>query len=254
LTVKRLLRSGALAGAAVALSVTYAPAQTANWSGFYIGGHAGYAWSHIGKSMTPDPAYPVLPSFLAMMTSDFASPFSINKFIGGGQIGFNWQSGTSVLGLEADVTSLGLHKQRQFTYPAMSPLPPNYIDQDVKVDWMFTVRPRLGIAVERGLFYVTGGVAIAEVTATDTIFHPGSGSITITGTSSKTKAGPTIGGGFEYLFTNNWSVRGEYLYADLGHATSRAPSTKPIPFPTVNASFDTHVTVHLARFGLNYKF
>lgn len=235
-------------------SLAWAPAQAADWSGFYVGGHAGYAWGEVNKSMTPDAAYPAAPAFLSAMQADFSSPFRAGNAIGGGQIGFNWQRDRYVLGFEVDATWLGLRAHRQFSYPASFPLPPNTVDQDVKVSWMTTVRPRIGITFDRTLVYVTGGLAIAEVQAADSVFHPGSGSVTVAGTVSQTKVGAAVGAGFEYMLAANWSLRGEYLYADLGRVTASAPSSKPIAFPTANASFETHVTASLARLGLNYRF
>lgn len=110
-----------------------------------------------------------------------------------------------------------------------------------KIDWFGTVRMRLGYAFDRFLPYITGGVAWANVNYdeyyTDNLTYADSYSY------SKTKFGWTLGGGAEYAFTNNWSAKIEYLYADLGSVNYD---------PYSGATFD--ITMQTLKLGVNYRF
>ena len=122
------------------------------------------------------------------------------------------------------------------------------------LDWFGTLRGRLGFAATNGLLlYVTGGLAYGEgrlayttttsttVTALSTFFFPTQTTFSsFVTTQDRILLGYAIGGGAEYAFHRNWSVKGEYLYVDLGEAGIGTQSVK----------FNTSV----ARFGVNYRF
>jgi outer membrane immunogenic protein len=128
------------------------------------------------------------------------------------------------------------------------------MNSSVSSDWLITLRPRVGITAHNWLFYVTGGLAVANVkdrfTFTET-FAGGSESASI----SRTKAGWTVGAGTEYALAMGWSVKAEYLYVDLGRETTSSTN-----FATPMATFPTSVFTHsvdlrsnIVRLGLNYK-
>jgi outer membrane immunogenic protein len=110
----------------------------------------------------------------------------------------------------------------------------------------------LGYAFGPSLIYVTGGVAVADLNVgssySDTLGGTGAGSV------SETKAGWTVGGGWEYALSRNWSVKTEYLYVHFDDATVTYTVTHPsrgTNLTDVTNSFDSN---HIARAGLNYKF
>ncbi|HYI05611.1 MAG TPA: outer membrane protein [Reyranella sp.] len=180
-----------------------------NWTGFYAGINAGYGF---GTSDWEIPAVSTEPK----------------GFIVGGTLGYNYQTGSFVWGLEGDLA---------------------WSDVKATVDcglgftcetanrWLGTARGRLGYAFDRWLPYITGGAAFGSVRAT---LNPAAVAAT-----TETRVGWTAGGGLEYAFMGNWTAKIEYLYVDLG---SFDPGfTAPV---TNSVSFKEHVV----RGGLNYKF
>ena len=125
-------------------------------------------------------------------------------FFGGAQLGYNWQAAGSpwVFGLEADVSFGDIDGTATFTTGVES--------FKTNTDTLGTVRARLGYAVDRALWYVTGGLAWAnhEMTLTAPAFG--------TVTSSNTHLGWAIGGGLEWAFADAWTAKIEYLYVGLG--------------------------------------
>jgi len=118
---------------------------------------------------------------------------------------------------------------------------------DRNIDWMASIRGRLGYAADRWLIYFTGGGAWADVNyRTDFTgfgFNPLS--------ANKTLSGWVVGGGVEYAVTNNWTVRAEYLYYDFGD--ERLVNLSPVIIGASSiTTFDTKVNV--VRAGVNYKF
>ncbi|MGH6683603.1 MAG: outer membrane protein [Pseudolabrys sp.] len=192
-----------------------------NWTGFYIGANIGYSWGRQDVD--------------AVGGVPLGNP-NIDGVIGGGQIGYNWQMNQLVLGIEADIQASGQKGDGTFVPgPAALALPT--ITFTDKLDWFGTVRGRVGYAMDRWLPYVTGGWAygggsISGSTSTPTTFS-----------GSTTYSGWTIGGGLEYAFMNNWSVKAEYLYIDFGNG------------PTVNGAIvGGRMTDNIARLGVNYRF
>jgi outer membrane immunogenic protein len=186
-----------------------------NWSGFYIGAHGGYAWGDLNGNL-----------------AGLIGSQDIDGGFGGGQLGWNWQAPGSpwVFGIEADASFASVGD----TVAVVG----GSIDSDI--DSFGTIRARLGYAVDRTLWYVTGGAAWVnnEITVTAT----GIGSLS----SSNTHWGWTIGGGVEWAFYDNWSLKAEYLYIDTSSENY---------FTTILGtalSFDPDI--HTVRVGLNYRF
>jgi opacity protein-like surface antigen len=155
--------------------------------------------------------------------------FGVNGAFVGGTLGYNVQTGGVVFGFEADAVWSAMKGSSTVNCAAGC---------ETRNNWLGTVRGRIGYAFDRFLPYVTGGMAAGDIKATT----PG-----LAGATS-TRIGWTAGGGIEYAFVNKWSVKTEYLYADLGKFDCGA-SCSALPPPT-EVSFNAH----LIRFGLNYKF
>jgi outer membrane immunogenic protein len=243
-----------------------APAVAApayDWSGFYVGANMGADWQdasftsnvvgcevlgcgtgtgHIGSDAAVGPAGTGSKNALG--------------FTGGGQIGVNWQVNSLVIGAEADINALS-------GKPKIGPGPFQLAEggtftlaNAASANWLATVRGRVGFAADRILVYVTGGAAFANMNFSQSYSDDLGGSSTpLTNFSiSSTKTGYAAGAGLEYAVTNNWSVRGEYLYA----AGFSALGGSYLPIATTGNS-DLHsgsakLNISLARFGLNYKF
>jgi outer membrane immunogenic protein len=185
-----------------------------SWNGLYIGINGGYG---SGRSNWTD-----------TVTTATTGDFDLDGALVGGTLGYNMQLGSFVLGIETDIDWSDI-KGSTTVGCAVACQTAN--------DWLGTLRGRLGLALDRFMPYVTGGVAYGHV----------KGTMTGVGSFGSTNVGWTAGGGLEYAFLNSWSVKLEYLYVDLGKATCDAICSGGNPF-------DVEFTSHLMRAGLNYKF
>jgi outer membrane immunogenic protein len=227
------------------------PVPVWNWTGFYVGANAGYTWSDHGVDLSPTSG-----DVPALISSTGQVPGSINLkrdgFIGGGQIGYNWQFTNWLVGLEADVqgTSVNNTALVHTAVPGMFP-----VDNTVssKLEALGTVRGRIGFLPHTNwLIFVTGGLAYGEVKNSATIFDflP----LSFSGNSSEWKTGWTLGGGTEWAFARNWSAKVEYLYYDLGKTT--VTLSRVVGDPAFGGTFAARFTNngHIARAGINYHF
>jgi outer membrane immunogenic protein len=167
-----------------------------------------------------------------------------------------------VLGFETDLQWANLSS----TVAVPGPTDPSRImTANEKLDWFGTARARAGITPwDRALIYVTGGLAyghaalstgltrVSLVTGANTCVVPPAGANNCeNGSVTATRLGWTIGGGLEWALSNNWSLKAEYLYYDLG-TVSHTMSDPNFPGTVFNASADLKGSI--ARAGLNYRF
>ena len=237
-------------GVAPAPAPIYA-APIFTWTGFYVGLNAGYGFGG-NKNVTIGGSPLITGSQLAGSV-----PFALGKerdgFIGGAQIGYNWQAGSFVYGLEADFQGADIKKSASACDP-VGGCASVLTSVSTKLDWLGTVRARFGFAAfDRTLLYVTGGLAVGSSKLSGNINEfAGAGNQFIASASSNARAGYTIGAGAEYAFSQNWSAKLEYLYYDLGSRTAVGIQTNPIgpEFAVYRAKTDGHIV----RVGLNYRF
>jgi len=226
--MKRVLIAGALALAAGSQAfaadlppplappprapATYVPAMAPayNWSGFYLGINGGYgfgnsSWTGAGLS---------------------TGTFNTSGFLVGGTAGANYQIGQFVIGAETDIDWTDVKSSNG---PVICGL---CVTSNT---WLGTARARAGFALDRVLFYGTGGAAYGNIDAS------ANGVLT-----STTKVGWTAGAGIEGAFADNWTAKIEYLYADLGSASCGATCG--------GAPVNVTLKENLIRLGVNYKF
>jgi outer membrane immunogenic protein len=184
-----------------------AAAPIFTWTGFYAGVNAGYGWN------TNDDD--VVIGGVTFEADDEGG------FVGGGQVGYNYQIGTFVIGAEADIQYADIGGDNDFG---------GILAEDDSDSWFGTVRARAGWAFDRALIYATGGLAYGEI-------NNGFSS------SDDVSVGWTIGGGVEYAFTNNLTAKVEGLYVNLEQDDD---------VPVVAGQDETEHG--LIRAGLNYKF
>ena len=232
------LMSGAALAADLPRRMPPAPPPLAlpAWTGFYLGVNAGGGWAKADSGLS------VLggPVFATGVNS-------LEGAVGGGQIGYNWQNGPSMFGVEADFQASGLKDTLNAPCPlgfcAGLGLAASFTQ---KMPWFGTVRGRLGLATDAWLIYVTGGYAYARFDAEASASALGA---TATISQNETRNGWAVGGGIEAALTRNWSAKVEYLYLDFG--TSNIAWTIP-GLPTLNDASKIHVNVF--RAGVNYRF
>jgi len=261
---------------AFAATPNAALAGEAAWTGFYIGANAGGAWSTSTSTLNVTDG-PTLANchFCNAGASDLgavqgagSSNFNPSGFVGGAQIGYNWQVSNIVFGLEADFESFSQHKSAntEFALTNNSATAGNCVgacvgnfSNSIKTDWLITIRPRFGYAWDRTLVYTTGGLALTRISFaqsyTDNIgFLAGPGGIE-NASASSTKAGWVIGGGIEHQFLDNWTLRAEYLYVRFGGLTASGRLSDPIAGDYSNFSNSVdHLSSNIVRIGLNYRF
>jgi len=241
----------AVAGGVLSLDepISAAPAPGYNWTGLYLGVNLGYGWGSdsvrvSGDAAATEPALAagVLPRSLA------GSPAGI---IGGGQGGYNFQIDRWVLGVEADVQGADISSSE-----SVSRAVPGFFTFVTKasqtLDLFGSARGRVGFAViDPLLLYVTGGLAYGNVKLSASSTNPGCVGVCTSGSTSALNAGWTVGGGLEYAFSRRWSVKGEYLYYDLGELSKTVTDAK---FPGIFQTYRADFAGNLVRFGVNFRF
>lgn len=173
-----------------------------SWTGFYAGINGGYGWSDSFADNAKGGVY-------------------------GGQVGYNWQIGSFVLGVEGDFQGTTIKATETI----------GAVTAEGKIDAFATVRGRIGYAFNRALIYGTGGWAY---TKTKLKLSAGAASIE----DSAWGSGYAIGGGLEWAVWDRWSVKGEYLYIDSGDTTLTLAGA------TATGDFKYNVV----RAGINYRF
>jgi outer membrane immunogenic protein len=263
------------------------------WTGFYLGANAGGTWSSsntVNTSAIPGPCdttslltflfCDIVPNFSA--TSAALANFSVSHnnggFIGGGQGGYNYQFVPNwVAGFEADIQGVA-GSTGSVTFSGIlgnSALPGVPVLERAtvsrQVDWLGTLRGRFGwLVTPTFLIYGTGGLAYGGVSATTNItqavmndpFALASPYFS-SGNLNNVRVGWTAGGGAEWMFLPNWSVKVEYLYYSLGSVSFQlSPLVDTVPFFVVPggvrssafAQSSTRFNGNIVRAGLNYHF
>jgi outer membrane immunogenic protein len=194
-----------LPAAGVPYSKAPGTSPATNWSGFYIGAMGGYG---------------------AEATSD---PVGIKGGFAGGTLGYNWQFGTLVAGIEADGAWANINATASEVDPVAG-----LVTATAKIDALATVRGRVGAAFDQVLLYGTGGLALSDTKVSAT-------ALGLTISDSKTQSGWTAGAGVEWMFMPRWSLKAEYLYRRFDSVTLFGTSTGTL-------------AVNSGQFGVNYHF
>jgi outer membrane immunogenic protein len=249
-----------LGSAFIVIFATAVSAQT-DWRGFYAGANAG---DTLGRS-TADTStvfsstgYFAATSVPAIATAGRQS-LRPNGFTGGGEVGFNAQTGHWVYGAEGDFGVMRLRQTQSTTavYPCCSPAAFT-VTQSIKTSWLLTARPRFGYTTGHALLYGTGGVAVTKLNY-QAVFTDTFATAHENGGTNKSKTGWTAGAGVEYQLPSNkhWSVKGEYLYADFGRVTTTSTNltalTGPGAFPSNVFTHSDKLHAHILRGGINYR-
>jgi outer membrane immunogenic protein len=233
---------------APALAPVIAPSL---WTGFYIGGNLGGAWTRADGRWDP---IALVGAFGVNSTS---GDFNQSGFIGGVQAGYNWQFATAwVAGIEGDWSWLSA--DGSFTAPWILtatglPTGPGFFStMNMDPKWLATLRGRIGyLIVPQALLYFTGGGAWAKIDYSGLATN--SFDYTTTTSFSDISAGYVLGGGVEWLFSNHWMLRGEYLFYHFNSSKYVRVNFPPGPnFPSDYTWGD--LDLNQVRVALSYKF
>ncbi len=197
--------------AAPAKAPTYYEAPY-NWSGFYVGINGGGGW---GKS--------------SWSNSSGTADADLSGGLVGGTLGYNYQMGQAVFGLEGDLDWSDIRGSSNTGICAGTSC-------ETRNSWLATARGRIGYAFDRVMPFVTGGAAFGDIKATPAGF----------GATTTTKTGWTVGGGAEFGIAGPWTAKVEYLYVDLGKGSCGAA--------ICGSPTDVGFTTNLVRAGVNFRF
>ncbi|MDZ5448251.1 outer membrane protein [Labrys sp. ZIDIC5] len=198
-----------------------------NWSGPYVGLHAGYGWGRENDDQSK--LFPtVTTTATPVTTSPPADKFDLSGFVGGAHAGYNYQINEFVIGVEGDIDYSNLNGSAHALYNGNIAR-----TLKLKTEWQGSARARIGYAFDNILVYATGGLALANAKLS-----------TAGADSSNTHVGWTVGLGAEYAFTQNWIGRLEVRYSDFNKKSYATPDGR------VKADWNqTTVTA-----GISYKF
>ena len=258
------------------------PVPVYNWTGWYVGVNAGASFGNVKTDFNVSPVGCPISGCVFTVEHGFSDRTYPSGFIGGGQIGYNWQySPLIVVGLEADIQGALERDSANLTNSFSDFLDEvsvqavtNYTTQ---IDWFGTVRGRIGYVWGDGavMSYLTGGLAYGEVkiNGTNTVSFfcgicsnaagaPGAaGSVSQTFGHSQVNTGWVVGYGTEgRLATPGWTWKIEGLYMDLGHLDTTGVTTGFSTNVATGTLFGGQVTTHshftdgILRAGLNYQF
>lgn len=203
------------------------PARNMPWSGLYAGGHFGYGFGDIQGTTT------AANGTATAVTLSESADQDLSNVLGGIQAGFNYQFANGiVLGVEGDVAWTGIEGAQDALAIESAYLTQRQMLQAhtvYDVDWLSTIRGRVGYAWDRLMIYGTGGVAFLQETETRTQYRSNTASRDYPGgtyterlfseTSDRVRTGYALGAGAEYAISDKWSLKLEYLYAGFGTET-----------------------------------
>ena len=224
-----------------------------NWTGFYLGGFAGYTRAQADPQLNLGGGFSQIPPVITNgLESRGSESFDFDGGELGGLLGFNYQVGPVVLGLESAGGYLWSRESRD-TGPIIfgEGVPPLDIRSSLKTHYLLTIAPRIGIAFGRFLPYVTGGLALGDSEWSQTLLDLADPATHAGGRSSETNAGWMVGGGLEYIMTDHWHARAQYQYVDLGSVAFDSHVTTSADFLTHHSA---SLTEHHATFALIFKF
>lgn len=212
--MRTFFASSLLVFAVTASAADRAFADPHDWNGFYAGAHLGKSWGETGNSWRN--ATPWVPD----------GDISYDSVSGGLHVGHLWQYGALVFGIEGDYSWASLKgDDTQFAG----------LVNAIEMDYVATIRGRLGFASGRSLIYATGGIAFSELDKKD---------LSLGNSASNDLVGWTVGAGYEHALWGGWRARAEYQYIDFGS--------------TVSALVYEHraddLTIHSVRGGVSYGF
>lgn len=228
------------------------PAQAADyvnapydWSGYYVGGHFGYQAGDEDWTLVDNPGDGESGSIGQVVTSH-----NVEGFLGGVQVGRNWQNGDRVHGVELDVSWADVNGASARTVGGEKPGPREWTTD---TDWLATLGARTGRAYGRTLLYVEGGVALAHADYYHLGAYGGPSFPVQVGAErsffgSGLRAGLFVGAGAEQAVTDKVSLKFEYNYVSTFLGNPKLYGT-----PSQPAEFDIDQGAHTLKVGINYR-
>jgi outer membrane immunogenic protein len=214
-----------------------APQSVYDWTGVYVGAYGGGGFGNHNVNNATGQAVPF---------ADFSANYSSTGGVAGGEVGYNWQSGNFVVGVESDLAWTGIkgNDAAQFNAGAFPGV--TAVDAD-NLRWTGALLVRGGYTIDRWMFFFEGGYAFGSIQHTNT---PLVGAVDKFNVSAN---GLTGGGGVAYAITNNVSAKFDYRYTSFngynrpGNAITGLTQNGQLPYSTVS-------TYSVVTLGLDFKF
>jgi outer membrane immunogenic protein len=223
------------------------------WTGFHLGAFGSYTHDQLEPELSLAGTFNQIPPPIKTgLESRGSKDFDSDGGELGGLIGFDYQLGNWVIGLESAggyLWSRGSTDTGAFVVGVG--VPPIDIRTSFKRHYLFTVAPRIGYAWGRLLPYVTGGLAVGDLEWSQTVRDLADPAAHLGSSTSETKAGWMVGGGLQYALTNHWSARVQYQFVDLGSAGFDSQVSNS---PQFRSHHSADLTEHNGSFALVYKF
>lgn len=250
--MKKLL----LAATVGCMTATPALADDGDWTGAYIGVSVGYTAAKSDSTTALSGAWTSESAGLqSEVVSRYAAAQSVDDVNFGGQIGYNYQTGGAVLGVEVDIAALSgdsvvTRTQASTLFPTLSYTYTNRVDPKS----MVALKARAGAAMGNTLFYAEGGWAFVKADLGADLTS--NGGYNKSGRLSKTMDGFILGAGVEHKFSSNVSARLSYNYADLGEESYVNGYNAGSAFvtPAYTETMTQDLRMHLVRVGINFHF
>jgi outer membrane immunogenic protein len=238
-----------------------------DWTGTYIGLHAGYGWGASATSIAPGDGW-VGDLDWGNVNAASTNSLRTSGILGGAQVGQNQQYNNVLLGIEADFSYFGMKESANSGAIASIETEGSgtfSVNTETKVNWVSTIRPRIGWATDATLLYLTGGLAIADVgfgqsidftnnnCCSDSFLPIAVNGGANAGSVSKIALGWALGVGGEYSFDRNWSLKAEYLHIDLGSQSFRSTFVSDDSV-TYSITHKQDVALDTVWLGLNRRF
>jgi outer membrane immunogenic protein len=220
-----------------------------SWTGCYIGGNTGYGWGRETVSISNLGETTGVPELAGVSLGPVTG--NTNGFLGGGQVGCNYQFAPNwVIGTEVDGEATNIKGDVNQTFSFVSAMGPTTVSgtAHAQTNWIASATGRLGWTWDRVMLYAKGGVAWAgdKYSADLPAFNEHI-------ETSVTRPGWTVGGGLEWAFWNNWSAKVEYNLYNFDTRNLAFPGTIA-GVPEVVPSIDIKETISTVKFGVNYRF
>jgi len=249
------------------------PVAVSNWTGFYVGIQGGYTWgraevAHSAIVAVPGAAFAI---DAAAVTAASSPSMRLEGWTFGGHAGYNVQFSQWLVGVETDFSYFRLRGNQAGTFPFPStPALTFTANTTFETDWLFTFRPRAGVILGDSLLaYVAGGLAVTneKLSQVSGVLN----AATFNSTISDTRLGWAFGGGLEYAFARNWSIRAEYLHLDFGTTNGTGNLVIPAgvtgnavctaaqgltvgPAILTGCGISNRLTAEVVRGGISYRF
>ena len=246
-----------------------------NWTGFYAGGNAGYAWGQAdtGANTVCEVEFGYFCQYLtdnqspliagadraAAVSATGSRSIDANGFTGGVQAGGNWQKGNLVVGFEIDANAFRLDGTRSASavapplgQPPLTTPADHTVSSGINTNWLLTARTRFGWAFSDMMLYGTVGLALTDLKLA-TSYRDTDGAA-MDASNTDVRAGLVIGGGLEWAVGSNWTVKAEYLYVDFGDVNTYGVVTSPVDGRASTYEVSADLNAHIARLGVNRRF